>query len=62
MIEHTQHDEVDNLHKMLSQPIQRDDTKPRVIKESLRHIPIPSWWVDDEEASASSVRAAREMR
>ncbi len=52
---------MEELHRILSQPLQRDDSQPRVIKESLRGVPIPAWWVDDEEAFESSMRAAREI-
>lgn len=61
MLEHTKADEVEKVNHLLSQPLRRDDAPPRVIKESLRHVPIPSWWVDDEEASRSSMTAAKEM-
>lgn len=62
MIEHAEPDKVDELQKKLSQPLHRDD-RPRVMKESLQKIGfVPAWWVDDEEASSSSMNAAKEMK
>lgn len=61
VLEHSNPDEVDKVHRTLSQPLRRDDAAPRVTNPRLVGIPIPSWWVDDEEAGVSSMRAAKEI-